>query len=83
MLWESTRWTDNNADRVYERLVDEYHWALAACETGDGDFDTLWLRWEAARQALDVYVKSLKREEHRPVHQTPIRGEAPIQKSTY
>lgn len=57
---------------TYGQLVAEYQWAQGALQAGDGDPDLLWMRWQAARRALDVFIQSVKQEQRRPVHDHPI-----------
>ncbi len=53
---------------MYSRLLADYHMAIRACDDGEGDFDLLWMRFESARHALNVYVQSVKRDAEVPTH---------------
>jgi hypothetical protein len=60
--------THNRLTSDYESLLREYQWADEAFTHEDGDFDLLWLRFQAARRALDVYISNLKSDQSLPVH---------------
>ncbi len=55
--------TPKNDAMMYQRLLNEYRWAEEACEAGDGDFDVLWMRWEAARLALNLFIRSARQDD--------------------
>lgn len=42
----------------YQRLVSQYQQAMSAWEIGIGDDELLWLQFDSARRALDVFLQS-------------------------
>jgi hypothetical protein len=58
-------------EMYYQQLVSQYQQAMASWEIGIGDDELLWLQFDAARRALDVFLQSCAQSRTLPANRFP------------